>query len=71
MDSATPNDAARDALVADLKALVDALDRRVPRAYGVAEPAIARAAAVLRQEALRRLAALQAQEEKPPPPTLR
>jgi hypothetical protein len=48
----------RDRLVADLEALVSALDRRVPHIERLGEAAIAREAAVLKGKALDRLTEL-------------
>jgi pyruvate-formate lyase len=45
----------RDRLVADLEALVSALDRRVPHIERLGEAAIAREAAVLKGKALDRI----------------
>lgn len=42
-------------MVRDLQELVAALDRRVPQVQRAGEAAIARAAALLRREALRRI----------------
>ena len=47
-------------LVEELRELVEALDRRVPRLERAGETAIARDAARLRDEAIKRLAALEA-----------
>lgn len=45
----------RERTLRDLRELLAALDRRVPRAERVGEIAIARAAAVLKAEALKRI----------------
>ena len=50
---------ANDILIADLRELVDALDRRVPRLEREGELAIARDAARLKTEALNRIADLE------------
>ncbi len=47
-----------DGVVAALRELIDAVDRRVPQLEGACEPRIASLAAVLRAEAASRLAAL-------------
>jgi hypothetical protein len=46
-------------IVRELHELIDALDRRLPRVERVGEVAIARAAAALRTEALKRIATLE------------
>ena len=46
-------------LIDDLRELVDALDRRVPRLERAGETAIARDAARLRDEAIKRMAKLE------------
>jgi len=46
-------------LIDELRELVEALDRRVPRLERAGETAIARDAARLRDEAIKRLAALE------------
>ena len=51
----------RAALVRELEELVEALDRRVPRAQRAGEAAIARDAAALRASALERLCELTSQ----------
>jgi hypothetical protein len=48
--------------VSELKELIAALDRRVPQVERVGEVAIARAAAALRAEAVRRIAELERDE---------
>jgi hypothetical protein len=52
----TPNDLTRE-----LRELIAALDRRVPRVEQAGEAAIARDAAALREKAVRRLRALNGQ----------
>jgi hypothetical protein len=52
-------DAGRTRIVRELHELIAALDRRVPRVEQVGELAIARAAAALRDEALKRIATLE------------
>ena len=52
----TPNDLTRE-----LRELIAALDRRVPRVEQAGEAAIARDAAALREKAIRRLRALNGQ----------
>jgi hypothetical protein len=54
--AASPID--REQTLRELQELVAALDRRVPQVERVGEIAIARAAAALREEALRRIAEL-------------
>ena len=46
-------------MIADLQELVRALDRRLPRVKHLDEPAIAKEAAVLREQAMRLLEKLQ------------
>jgi hypothetical protein len=53
-------DQARERLIEDLRELVAALDRRVPHLTRTGETAIARDAAALRREALKRIAELAA-----------
>lgn len=53
-------------LIADLRELVAALDRRVPRLEREGELAIARDAARLREEALRRIADLESRSGEEP-----
>ena len=48
-----------DQVLDDLRELVAALDRRVPRLERIGERAIARDAARLKEEAMRRIAALE------------
>jgi hypothetical protein len=55
----TTADRSRMLVVCELYELIAALDRRVPHVERVGEIAIARAAAVLRGEALRRIATLE------------
>lgn len=55
----TPEDA-RVSTLKDLRALVEALDRRLPRLTHVDEPAIASEAAELRERAQRLIARLEA-----------
>jgi hypothetical protein len=52
-------DQGRTQIVRELHELIAALDRRLPQVERVGEIAIARAAAVLRGEALKRIAALE------------
>jgi collagenase-like PrtC family protease len=54
----TREEASRDAVIADLMALVMALDERVPHIERIGETLIARDAAALKARALERLAAL-------------
>ena len=56
--AAGDRDADRECLIADLEAVVEALDRRLPRVERLGERQIARDAAVLRQKAVARLEAL-------------
>jgi hypothetical protein len=49
-------------IVGELRELIDALDRRVPHLERAGEGAIAHEAAVLKLEALRRIAALEGQD---------
>ena len=49
----------RQAMIADLRELVKALDRRVPRLERAGEDKIAREAAALRAKAMKRLSQLQ------------
>ena len=58
-DHTTAADSASARIVRELKELIDALDRRVPRVERVGEVAIARAAAALRDEAVKRIVALE------------
>jgi hypothetical protein len=51
--------AARALVMNELRELIAALDRRVPQVHRVGEVAIAKAALALRDEAMRRLAALE------------
>jgi hypothetical protein len=51
--------AARARVMNELRELIAALDRRVPQVHRVGEVAIAKAALALRDEAMRRLAALE------------
>lgn len=55
----TDADRSRMLIVCELYELIAALDRRVPHVERVGEIAIARAAATLRDEALRRIATLE------------
>jgi hypothetical protein len=55
----TNADRGRARIVRELHELIDALDRRVPHVERVGEMAIARAAAALRDEALKRIATLE------------
>jgi hypothetical protein len=50
-------------IVRELHELIDALDRRVPHVERVGEIAIARAAAALREEAVKRVEALERQAD--------
>jgi len=64
----TPN---RDSIVAALRELVEALDRRVPHVERLGEVRIAREAAALRREAAKRVNELtpaQESERSDPPP---
>jgi hypothetical protein len=58
-DEQTAAARSRKLIVSELYELIAALDRRVPRVAHVGEVAIARAAAVLRVEAVRRIATLE------------
>ncbi len=53
-------------IVRDLEELIVALDRRVPQVQRAGEAAIARAAALLRREAVRRIAELTAGSDQDP-----
>jgi IS4 transposase len=53
----------RTRIVRELNELIAALDRRVPHVERVGEIAIARAAAALRDEALKRIATLEREAE--------
>jgi len=58
-------------LIGNLRELIEALDRRVPRIERAGEAAIARDAAALRTEALKRIAQLEDPDfdtESPAPP---
>ena len=58
-------------LIENLRELIEALDRRVPRIERAGEAAIARDAAALRTEALKRIAQLEDPDfdtESPAPP---
>ena len=50
-----------DSTIRELRELIEALDRRVPRVERAGEASIARAAAVLRNQALVRIAHLEAE----------
>lgn len=52
----------RTDLVRELRELIEALDRRVPKVERAGEASIARDAAALRTKALQRLAELEAQD---------
>jgi hypothetical protein len=52
---------AEDRLIRDLEELIAALDRRVPHVHRAGESAIARAAATLRLEAVKRIEELEAE----------
>ena len=54
----SPGDKGRTRIVRELHELIAALDRRVPQVERVGEMTIARAAAALKEEALRRIATL-------------
>jgi hypothetical protein len=60
-ESATTDAIDRTRIVRELYELIAALDRRVPRVERVGEIAIARAAAELKIEALKRIAELERQ----------
>lgn len=53
----------RKQIIADLEALLSALDRRVPHIERLGEVAIAREAATLRKKALQRLTELRAEDD--------
>jgi hypothetical protein len=59
MSEQITEDERRTRIVRELYELIAALDRRVPHVERVGEIAISRAAAALRDEALKRIAALQ------------
>lgn len=59
----TTADRSRMLIVCELYELIAALDRRVPHVERVGEVAIARAAAALRGEALRRIATLECEAD--------
>jgi hypothetical protein len=56
------NDAERQRAIRHLRQLIDALNRRVPHIERIGEAAIARDAAELMKQALKRLKALEKQE---------
>jgi hypothetical protein len=56
-------DTSRRTTIRHLRELIEALDRRVPRIERAGEAAIARDAAVLKQQALKRIAELKAAGE--------
>ena len=57
----------RAQIVRELHELIAALDRRVPQVERVGEMSIARAAAALKSEALKRIEQLERQAPPPPP----
>jgi hypothetical protein len=59
MDAVSTTFDSTQTLIDELRQLVDALDRRVPRLERAGETAIARDAARLRHEAVKRLAKLE------------
>lgn len=59
--------AVRTQTIADLRNLVEALDRRMPRLANLGEPAIARESAALRDKALALIQLLEAEGALPPP----
>jgi hypothetical protein len=67
MPDSTIAESSRAQSVRELRELIAALDRRVPRVERVGEIAIAQAAAVLKSEALKRIQELE--RESPPGPS--
>jgi len=62
------DDAERVQTIADLRTLVEALDRRLPRLASRTEPAIARESALLREKALALIELLEARGPDPESP---
>ena len=58
--------AVREQTIADLRNLVEAIDRRMPRLANLGEPAIARESAALRDKALALIHLLEAERALPP-----
>jgi hypothetical protein len=58
--------AVRTQTIADLRNLVEAIDRRMPRLTNLGEPAIARESAALRDKALALIHLLEAEGATPP-----
>ena len=59
---ATPAPANRTRALRDLRELVEALDRRLPRVERAGEAAVARDAAALREKAMKRILELEAED---------
>jgi hypothetical protein len=57
--------AVREQTIADLRNLVDAIDRRMPRLANLGEPAIARESAALRDKALALIQLLESEGAAP------
>jgi hypothetical protein len=69
-DNLTSPEPTREKTIRELRELIVALDRRVPRVERVGEIAIARAAAGLRSEALRRIEELERDTPIDPTPAI-
>ena len=67
--SAVEPESVRDGMIHDLRELVQAIDRRLPRLKHIDEPAIAKDAAALRDQAVRLLDRLESMDETQPEAT--